>query len=74
MIGYNTFLHLLAKQLTLIIRKEQLQTLAEGSSAMTKYWIGVACKEHVENGVKLGISSFAMPSLHPQSACSAAIL
>ncbi len=23
-----------------------------------KYWIGVACKEHVENGVKLGICQF----------------
>ena len=23
-----------------------------------KFWIGVACKEHVENGVKLGISQF----------------
>lgn len=25
---------------------------------MTKFWIGVACKEHVENGVKLGICQF----------------
>lgn len=25
---------------------------------MTKYWIGVACKEHVENGVKMGICQF----------------
>lgn len=24
----------------------------------TKFWIGVACREHVENGVKLGISQF----------------
>ncbi|MBN8512608.1 MAG: EVE domain-containing protein [Rickettsiales bacterium] len=24
----------------------------------TKFWIGVACKEHVENGVKLGICQF----------------
>ncbi|NQY43106.1 MAG: EVE domain-containing protein [Legionellales bacterium] len=23
-----------------------------------KYWVGVACKEHVENGVKLGICQF----------------
>lgn len=23
-----------------------------------KFWIGVACKEHVENGVKLGICQF----------------
>ncbi len=23
-----------------------------------KYWIGVACKEHVENGIKLGICQF----------------
>jgi hypothetical protein len=25
---------------------------------MTKFWVGVACKEHVENGVKLGICQF----------------
>lgn len=25
---------------------------------MTKFWIGVACKEHVENGVKFGICQF----------------
>lgn len=25
---------------------------------MTKFWIGVACKEHVENGVTLGICQF----------------
>jgi hypothetical protein len=25
---------------------------------MTKFWIGVACKEHVKNGVKLGICQF----------------
>ncbi len=25
---------------------------------MTKFWIGVACKEHVENGIKLGICQF----------------
>lgn len=24
----------------------------------TKFWIGVACKDHVENGVKLGICQF----------------
>ena len=24
----------------------------------TKFWIGVACKEHVENGVKLGVCQF----------------
>jgi hypothetical protein len=23
-----------------------------------KYWIGVACEEHVENGIKLGIGQF----------------
>ena len=23
-----------------------------------KYWIGVACKEHIENGIKLGICQF----------------
>lgn len=25
---------------------------------MTKFWIGVACKEHVKNGVKMGICQF----------------
>jgi len=25
---------------------------------LTKFWIGVACKEHVENGIKLGICQF----------------
>lgn len=25
---------------------------------MMKFWIGVACKEHVENGIKLGICQF----------------
>ncbi len=25
---------------------------------LAKFWIGVACKEHVENGVKLGICQF----------------
>lgn len=24
----------------------------------TRFWIGVACKEHVENGIKLGICQF----------------
>lgn len=24
----------------------------------TKFWIGVACKEHIENGVKMGIGQF----------------
>lgn len=24
----------------------------------TKFWVGVACKEHVENGIKLGICQF----------------
>lgn len=28
------------------------------SKVLPKFWIGVACKEHVENGVKLGICQF----------------
>lgn len=27
-------------------------------TGLSKFWIGVACKEHVENGVKLGICQF----------------
>ncbi len=26
--------------------------------SLTKFWIGVACKEHVENGLQLGICQF----------------
>lgn len=28
------------------------------NNAMQKFWIGVACKEHVENAIKLGIGQF----------------
>lgn len=30
-----------------------------------KFWIGVACKEHVENGVKLGFCQFCHGKLAP---------
>lgn len=30
-----------------------------------KYWIGVACKEHVENGLKLGICQFCHGKFAP---------
>ena len=30
-----------------------------------KYYIGVACKEHVENGVKLGICQFCYGKSSP---------
>ena len=32
---------------------------------VSKFWIGVACKEHVENGVKLGICQFCHGKQHP---------
>lgn len=32
---------------------------------MTKFWIGVACKEHVENGIKLGICQFCQGKSTP---------
>ena len=32
-----------------------------------KYWIGVACKEHVENGIKLGICQFCHGKKSPAS-------
>jgi hypothetical protein len=31
----------------------------------TKFWIGVASKEHVENGVKLGICQFCHGKIGP---------
>ena len=30
-----------------------------------KYWIGVACKEHVEHGVKLGVAQFCHGKIGP---------
>lgn len=32
---------------------------------LVKFWIGVACKEHVKNGVKLGICQFCHGKLIP---------
>ena len=37
---------------------------------MTKFWIGVACKEHVENGVKLGICQFCHGKSSPATPLS----
>jgi hypothetical protein len=31
----------------------------------TKFWVGVASKEHVENGVKLGICQFCHGKIGP---------
>ena len=37
---------------------------------MTKFWIGVACKEHVENGIKLGICQFCHGKSSPDKRLS----
>lgn len=35
-----------------------------------RFWIGVACKEHVENGVKLGICQFCHGKVSPAARLS----
>lgn len=46
-------------------KKDQLKIELSSEVAAPRFWMAVACKEHVENGVKLGIAQFCHGKVGP---------